>query len=531
MSFLDRFRRKSAPAPVAAPEKKPEKKGVFAGFSTHKKYAIDPAQLSKLAFPVQTVNRVDPGTGKAMDEDCGAVVANKPYRFAPGAMGVPLNIMGWFLSQGFIGYQMCEVMAQNWVINRACKIPAEDACRNGWRVNGVEESDLKQLEALDKEWKIKKKVEEFARFNRVYGIRIALFVVKSDDPLYYEKPFNIDGVQPGSYEGISQIDPIWCVPELEDVDLTDPTSCTFYEPTFWRLGRRRVHRSHLVIIRYSEVGDLLKPTYNFGGLPLPQLIWERVYGAERSANEGPQLLLTKRMNVVKTDLETAQADPEKFQDKVREVSENRDNFGVYAIGTEDEYSQHETALSDVDSVIMTGYQLVAAVAEMPSTKLLGTSPKGFNPTGDFEAGTYRETLASIQEHHMTPLLDRHYMLAQKSLLGAVQEFDVTWNPLDEPSEKEQADTNLVRAQEAQIWQSMGVISQQMAEAKLRDDESAGWSQYMNEETEENGGATEEDRALAAAIQSLVSGAGVQPAPAQTNEVDDQGSRGRAQPQQ
>lgn len=522
MSLSDWFRRKKD-APVQAEQPaKPEKKGVFSGFSTHKNYAIDPAQLSKIAFPVQSVQRVDPGTGKAMDEDCGAVLNNKPYRFSPGAAGVPLNIMGWFLSQGFIGYQMCSVMAQNWVINRACKIPAEDACRNGWRVSGIEDSRLKDIEALDKEWKMKRKVEEFIRFNRVFGIRIALFVVDSDDPLYYEKPFNIDGVQPGTYRGISQIDPVWCSGELESDDVSDPTSCNFYEPTFWRLGNRRVHRSHLVIIRYSEVPDLLKPTYNYGGLPLPQLIWERVYGAERGANEGPQLLLTKRMNVVKTDLETAQTDPDKFQDKVREVAEMRDNFGIWAIDMADEYTQHETALADVDAVIMTGYQLVAAVAEMPSTKLLGTSPKGFNPTGDFETGAYRETLASIQEHQGTPLLDRHYALAQKSLFGEVADFEVTWNPLDEPTEKEQADTNLVRAQEAQIWQSMGVVSQEQVEAKLRDDESAGWSQYMNEENEENGGSTEEDRALAAAIQSLVAGTGVQPAAAQTDAVDDKG---------
>ncbi len=527
MKILNWFRRKEVQPAAAPAEPEKEKKGVFT-FSTHKNFsAISPDQLSRLAFPVQTVNRVNTGTGKAMDEDCGAVVSNKPYRFTSGGMGVPLNIMGWFLSQGFIGYQMCSVMSQNWLINRACKIPAEDACRNGWRVNGLDAEKIKQLEALDKEWKMKKKVEEYARFKRVFGIRIALFVVQSDDPLYYEKPFNIDGVAPGSYKGISQIDPVWCSPELEGVDIQDPTSCTFYEPTYWRLGTRRVHRSHLVIRVYSEVPDLLKPTYNFGGLPLPQLIWERVYGAERSANEGPQLLLTKRMNVFKTDLETAQADPEKFQDKVRDTAEMRDNFGILAIGEGDEYSQHETGLADVDSVIMTGYQLVASVAEMPSVKLLGTSPKGFNPTGDYEASVYRETLASIQEHDMTPLLDRHYALAQKSLFGSVENFEVTWMPLDEPSEKEQADTNLVRAQEAQIWQSMGVVSQEAVERKLVDDESAGWSQYMkNEETGNDGGSTEEDKALAAAIQSLITGTGVQPAVAQTDPVDGQrGSRG------
>lgn len=523
-------KRKVAAAVSEAAAPQPEQKkasGTF--FSTHRNFPVDMSALSKIAFPVQAINKVDPGTGKAMDEDCGAMVNSAPYRFTSFG-GMPLNVAGWFLSQGFISHQMCAVMSQQWLINRACKIPAEDACRNGWKIN-VDETRLKKLESLDKKWKIKKKVEEYARFNRVFGTRLALFVVDSPDPLYYQKPFNIDGVTKGSYRGISQIDPMWCAPQLEGADVMDPTSCTFYEPTFWMVGKKRIHRSHLVIIRYAEVPDALKPTYNFGGLPLPQLIWERVYGAERSANEAPQLLLTKRMNVVKTDLETAAADPDKFTQKILEFVERRDNYGVLPIDSADDYQQSETSLGDVDAVIMTGYQLVAAVAEVPATKLIGTSPKGFNATGEFENTAYRETLASIQEHHMTPLLDRHYMLAQKSEFGDVEEFEIVWNPLDEPSEKEQADTNLVKAQEAQIWQTLGVVSQETIERKLADDDSAGWSQYMKEEAEENGTETDADRALAAAIQSFVAGTGVQPAPAQTNPVDDQRSSGRTEPQQ
>lgn len=526
------FNRKKTVQPAPATEPKPEptpRSGTFGGFSTHRNYNVDPEQVSRIAFPVQGVKQLD-GKGKAMDEDCGLPVNSAPYRFANNFGGVPNNVMGWFLSQGFIGHQFCAVMAQQWLVNRACKIPAEDACRNGWRV-GVDEERVTQLDRLDKDWKIKKKTEEFARFNRVFGIRIALFVVESPDPHYYEKPFNIDGVARDSYKGISQIDPMWCAAELEGADVTDPASCTFYEPTFWRIGNRRIHRSHLVIIRYAEVPDLLKPTYQFGGLPLPQLIWERVYGAERSANEGPQLLLTKRMNIVKTDLEAVAADPDKFTEKMLEFVERRDNYGVLPVDLGDEYAQHDTNLGDVDAVIMTGYQLVAAVAEMPATKLLGTSPKGFNPTGDFESAAYRETLASIQEHHLTPFLDRHYSLAQKSLFGDVQDFEVVWNPLDEPSEKEQADTELVKMQTAQGYQAMGVLPAEAVERKLADDENSGWSQYIKDIEEQNGAEAEADRKLAAAIQSFIAGTGVQPAPAQANPVDDNGSSGSAQPEQ
>lgn len=497
---------KAKEAALLEREKKLEKLGKSSGvFSTHAvRPALDLDQVSDIAFPIKGAHYVD-AQGRAMDSCVN--VPNEGYRFSTRG-GVPDNVIGWFLSQSFVGHQICAIMSQNWLINRACKIPAEDATRNGWKIEGVDDVDA--LEELDKAWDIMRKCQEFARFNRVFGIRIAIFMVENDDKLYYEKPFNIDSVTPGSYRGISQVDPNWCAAEFNEKDTSDPASPTFYEPTYWRIGGKRYHKSHLVVIRYAEVPDLLKPTYLFGGIPLPQLIWERVYAAERSANEGPQLLLTKRMNIIKTDLDTAMADPDAFAEKNRIVAENRDNYGNMNLGLEDSYEQHETSLGDFDAVCMTEYQLVAGVAEMPATKLIGTTPKGFNATGDYEMGVYRETLATIQEHHCGPLLQRHYMLACKSkaIKGQVT---VVWNPLDEPTEQERATTNLAVAQTRQIYQELGAVSQEQTQKVVESDTTLG---YNFEEVEDG---DEEDNELAAAILAFKPPTPVQQKVAPSNE--------------
>jgi len=501
-------------APVAEPEKK-KTSGVFSTHVQHKHFTLD--DIEKAAFPVRNATAVN-SEGRAMDESCTqAPLAG--YRFSTLG-GVPDNVVGWFLSQGFIGYQLCAVMAQQWLVNRACKIPPEDATRNGWKITGISPEQVQQLEKIDRKRDIKRQVQEFARFNRVFGIRIAIFNVKSDDPKYYEKPFNIDGVAEGSYQGVSQVDPYWCSPELDGVDVSDPASPNFYEPTYWRIAGKRYHRSHLVIIRYAEVPDVLKPTYQFGGLPLPQLIWERVYCAERSANEGPQLLMSKRMNVINTDLDEAMADPDAYTKKQQLAAESRDNFGFMNLGTDDVYTQHETSLGDVDTVIMTEYQLTASVAEMPSTRLLGTSPKGFNPTGEYETGAYRETLAGIQEHHGTPFLNHHYQLLTKSECGECLDVEIVWNPLDEPTESEQAQTGLAKAQTAQIWQDLGVVSAEQNQQKLKDDESSG---YEFDEVDDGGDADAERLAkqISTLLQPAVPGTAV-PAPTETTGRLDEG---------
>lgn len=478
---------------------------------------LDLDLVRDIAFGNWRPQEVNSTTGRAMDEAPCIEMPSMGYRFNTRG-GIPDNVVGWFVSQAFIGYPMCAIMAQNWLINRACKIPAEDATRNGWEIEGLDQEQVDELEALDKAWDIKRKCQEMARFTRVFGVRIALFCVDSTDPLYYEKPFNPDSIKPGSYRGISQIDPNWCSPEFNQRDMVDPAGQDFFEPTWWRVGMKRYHKSHLVITRYVEVPDLLKPNYLFGGVSLPQLLWERVYAAERSANEGPQLLLTKRMNVLKTDLDAAVSDPENFRQKNQLVSEQRDNYGQMAIGTEDEYEQHETSLGDFDSVVMTEYQLCAGIAEMPATKLIGTTPKGFNSTGDYESNNYRETCSTIQEHHCTPLLTRHYLCATRSL-GIEGTVKLVWNPLDEPTEEAIATTSLVRAQTRQIYQDLGAVSQEQTAKVVKNDSSLGY------DFEEEDDGDEDD--LYSAILSYKPRAPVQPKVPASNEGPGEGVQGEA----
>lgn len=462
------------------------------GFTTHASKHAQLATVMDAAIPVKptALRHVTTGhTGMAMDSACvdtsGMTAA---YRFN-GAGGMPPHMLAWYANQTWIGYQAISILLQHWLINRACSIPAFDATRNGWKIEGVEEDKIKRLEAFDRSRKIKHVAKEQARYTRGFGIRIAMFKVKSNDPRYYEKPFNIDSVVPGSYLGISQIDQVWCQPLFNMENVSDPTRIDFYVPDYWMIGGKKVHKSHLVITRYAEVPDVLKPSYQYGGLSLPQLLWERVYAAERSANEGPQLLMTKRINIINTALELIGADPDSIIAKYQEISERRDNYGLMLMGTTDTYSQHETALSDVDTVIMTEYQLVAAVAEMPVTKLLGTTPKGFQSTGEHETDNYNTLLAGIQEHHCDPVLERHYQLAARHIWGEDLCIEINWNPLDEPTEAERADTQLKKAQTRQINQTLGNVSPDENRKAIQNDPDSGYNLEDND-----GGQDDEDAA-------------------------------------
>lgn len=400
-------------------------------------------------------------------------------------------IVGFFLRATFIGHQLAGMLAQHWLIDKACSMPARDAVRHWFEIRTQDGDELEAPEILnainraDKRLKLRKACQEYIRMGRIFGVRIAIYKVDSTEPDYYEKPFNIDGVTPGSYKGIVQVDPYWCAPELNGAASSEPDSMNFFEPTYWQINGQRYHRSHLCIFRNAEPIDILKPVYLYGGIPVPQLIVERVYAAERTANEAPQLAMTKRTTVLKTDTTKVFADPQKFFSRLNSWVAFRDNYGVKVLdSTDDDLQQFDTSLADLDAVIMTGYQLVAAASKVPATKLLGTSPKGFNASGEYEAENYHEELESIQENDLTELVERHHVYVMRSeILPNMRSTDptfqelntsISWNPVDSPTAAEYADIQLKKAQTGfQLVQS-GAIDGYDERDRIRNDKDGDY---------------------------------------------------------
>lgn len=413
------------------------------------------AAFAKLRPSAQPLRSAD-GTVSAMDStDESDVAMVKGFERGQPNMSDALTM--WYASQSFIGHQLAALVSQHWLVGKACSQPALDATRNGFNITTAdgEELDTETLNTIkraDKKYGLTKNMVQYLRMGRVFGVRICIFQVdyggEDETKAAYEAPFNIDGVRPGSYKGMSQVDPYWCSPEMDAVDASEPDSQHFYEPTWWLINGQRYHRTHLAIFRNGELPDILKPAYQYGGIPVPQLIMERVYGAERTANEAPLLALTKRTNVYKTDTAAFLANWKNGVSKVMQWSRLWTNHGIRVIGIDDEHMQTDTSLADLDAVIMTQYQLVASSANVPATKLLGTSPKGFGASGEYEEASYHEELESLQTHVLTPFVERHHQLVIKSegLNTAALSTSVAWKTLDTPTAKEAAEIDKLKAE-------------------------------------------------------------------------------------
>lgn len=449
---------------------------------------INKEALFNKLFPRQSVNyiaKTKDGQQIAMDDFHKPVAWNN---------ALPEEMLPFF-TEYFIGYQACALLAQNAYIKKVCEIPAQDAIAVDYKLhyrnadtdkdNSTDaEEEKKILEDLklrsDKDMQIKDICKQANIWKKIYGQCIVIPTFNTDVDM--SKPFNPKVIKKNTYTGMQIIEPFWVTYDLTLDQVSRPDKKGFYEPEYYHVnGGKAIHKSWIRKLTNGKVSDILKPTYYYGGIPLTQQIYSRVYCAEKVANEAPKLTLSKRLLVVDGNVNNLIANPDIAEQVFAGLSSVRDNFGFLLKNPGDQVMQVDTSLSDFDALIMTQFQLVAAIGEMPVTKLMKTQLKGLSNSGDYEMKDYAQSLIAIQENDFNYILDFHYELLGLSEFGKDLELNIVWNPIDTPTELEMAQIETQQAQTDATYISAGVLSQEETRDMLRQNEDSRFCNLSNEE--------------------------------------------------
>ena len=428
---------------------------------------------------------------ESVREKAASSAENKSAVSMSPQLGDMINETVWahYGNDTYIGWSACAILAQNPVIHLACQIPAEDAIASGYEfafadhedadVSGDGNPDKDLLTALKKkteQMKINDTCVKLAYNKRVFGSGIAMPVIYKDGkPFDMSNPFNPDGLKGADYRGFKVVDPYWLTPQFEREATTDPMNERFMQPTWYKMpDGRRVHWTWFVKADNAEVADILKPTYYYGGMPLTQMIYKRVWCAEKTANEAPLLAMSKRMLVVDANVQQLIKNKSYVYKLMQVITKCRTNWGVFFKSPTSNIQQIDTSLTDFEECMFSQYQLVASIAQMPATKLLQTTPKGFNSTGEFEWKIYAQLLETTQNRDYKPLIEKHV-----SILTAVQGkkriVSVTFNPVDAPSEKEKAEIEATKSNTRANYVQNGILTPEEVRSVLRNDEDGEFS--------------------------------------------------------
>lgn len=407
----------------------------------------------------------------------------------------PINprVLKHFQSRIWITYTGCAIIATHEFVNRACMIPAEDAIAHGYKVvcssqkhKHDNDHDAKEADFLEEIKKAADKMglnEACVRLNykkKVFGVGIAIpWVEFKDDypspsdssgatPYSYADPYDPKAVKPGSFKGFAVIDPHWLTYQWDRLSRIDPSYPYFLVPTWIKVANKRIHRSWVIRCINSELPDIFKPVYLYGGLSLTQMIYERVWAADKLANEAPLLAMTKRLLIADGNMEELQSNPAKANKFFNAINYFRDNFSIFVKRPSANVTQLDTNLSELTPLTMAQYQLVAAIAQIPVTKLLKNVPSGLQATGQYEWDDYAQSLKAIQNNDYTPLCKMFYELyCASNYADQDLRLDIEWNPIDVPKESEVAQMSSQTAQYVSHLINTGVIDIAEARAMLR----------------------------------------------------------------
>jgi hypothetical protein len=173
------FGKKKEEAPIALPEPRPSV------WSTHTFDSPRQAPIDIDAF-IAELAQAQPAHGAfAQDDSSDGFSTFKALNNSPTNISEVLVM--WYASQSFIGHQLAGILAQHWLINKACSMPADDAIRKGFNTVSTDGEELaektaKVIKQYDKSMRLNQNLREFIRKGRIFGIRIMMFKVESTDP-------------------------------------------------------------------------------------------------------------------------------------------------------------------------------------------------------------------------------------------------------------------------------------------------------------------------------------------------------------
>lgn len=384
-----------------------------------------------------------------------------------------VNMAKFFHSYQVMRPEEAGMMSRHWLIGKAVSMPIKTALRRGFKIDG------KHKDVIEKEVKrhsFYKRLEELGVYARSMGGALMFFKTYDSDKFsqyskveYYEAPFNINSITEGNRLSVSVFDSYFAIASGSGEGFNDPLSDYYYEPEFYNVRGLRVHRSHFVKYVPYQVVQFLKPYYKYYGISVPERVMEKVYAAESSQLEGLALLKTKRLLTLQIP-DLVDRDEARVQQAMTMIANAMNNFSFMLLDGATNVAQHDVSLTDLESTIMMNYQLVASAADVPADQLIGTSPKGFNTTGEYQQDVYHGFVEGVQDD-LAEACERFFDLSRR-ILNLDEDVSFKFNPLVSPTDAEIATINEINARTTQILVTIGAVSPEEARDHYNSDDNS-----------------------------------------------------------
>lgn len=316
-----------------------------------------------------------------------------------------LSDLGQMPMASFLGYGALQNLAQDPLIRECVQTVADDLTRKWIEIVGGEKSDTERvtkLQQLQKRYRLQSIVHDAAVMVGFYGGAF-IFIDTGVEGEELEYPLNIKDecweLRKGANLSFRVIDPVNVTPC--DYNCENPLKGDYMRPNMWWVLGRKVHHTRLLPLLENEPPTLLKPSYNFLGIPRAQLLADYVAHFKEARTYVLDLIKKISMLVYKTDTAQVFYTPDgarEFDMKIQSLQRYRDLNSIAVCDKErEDITNIQTSIAGATDVVRQQLEFVAAINRTPAVKALGISPSGFNATGESDIRNYYDHVSSQQE--------------------------------------------------------------------------------------------------------------------------------------
>ncbi|WP_368648746.1 phage portal protein [Castellaniella ginsengisoli] len=138
---------------------------------------------------------------------------------------------------------------------------------------------------------------------------------------------------------------------------------------------------------------------------------------------------------------------------------------------EEKYDRVTLNLSGVAPVIDTLMVWIAGAADIPVTRLFGTSAKGLNATGEGDLKNYYDSIRSQQTSQLDrPMAMLDAIMVRSAVGNMPADYNYDWNRLTQPNRKEEAEARKIEAETDVILLDAGAVGRAQVMRRLEADE-------------------------------------------------------------
>lgn len=359
------------------------------------------------------------------------------------------------------------------MLQKVIDIPASDRVRE-WRDWQTESAEIGDIEKEERRLQLVAKTK-FCEVLRGVGGG-ALIIVTAGS---HEEELNPATISKGGLVALNVARRGEIIPEDFDLELTSPT-CG--EPGMWRVSTgaasgygAKIHPSRVIAFRGDPypAAETVSQEDRYWGISKLLRVYSEVQKSDDAQRWFAELVRKAKLlrigipNLTDFSTDTAQS---RLNRRMAAIAQGEGilNAVVYDAGSGkdsanpgEQIDDYQITWAGIPAMMDAFDQRVAAVADIPFTRLMGRSPSGLNSTGESDQENWNKMVVAGQKLELRPCLERLDPVLLRSA-GIADPSKVTWKfaPLSVPTEKEQAETFNVEMEAVEKLQATGAIPEQ-----------------------------------------------------------------------